>query len=273
LGHTPFGHNGEYKLDKLMGEYGGFEHNLQSYRLVSFIEKKYPDFNGLNLTFETLEGLVKHSSKYDNPMNMSLVQFELDKNSTLEAQIIDIADEIAYNNHDIDDGLKSGFIDFDDLYKNVILWRDVVEQVKMFYSNIDRHVLIYRAVSFLISKLIDNVVENSKKLLKENSIVTLDEVRGFKNKLIKFSDEIEDKSKELKDYLYKNLYTHNKVIAMKIKAEKVIDTLFNAYISYPELLPKKFRMNVDEFGLHRVVADYIAGMTDRYALDEYEKIV
>ncbi len=273
LGHTPFGHNGESKLDELMKGHGGFEHNLQSFRIVSILEKRYPDFNGLNLTFETLEGLVKHSSKYDNPMNMNLTQFELDKNSTLEAQLIDIADEIAYNNHDIDDGLKSGLIEFEDLYENVEIWREVVKKVKRNYKNIDKQILIYRAVSFLISLLIDDVVKNSKKLLKENNIKTLEEVRNFKEKLICFSEPVEEKNIELKDYLYNNLYTHNKVISMKIKAEKVISTLFEAYITYPELLPKNYRNNIKKFGIERVVADYIAGMTDRYAIDEYNKIV
>jgi len=273
LGHTPFGHNGEYKLDELMKNEGGFEHNLQSYRIVSFLEKRYPDFDGLNLTFETLEGLVKHSSKYDNPMNMHLNEFELDKSPTLEAQIIDIADEIAYNNHDIDDGLKSGLISFEELYSEVELWRESVRKVKRFYKTLDKKMLIYRSISFLISMLIDDVVKNSKKKLKENRINSLDDVRNFKKKLITFSAEINKKNEELKNFLYNNLYTHSQVISMKIKADRVIETLFEAFIKYPNLLPKSSKKNIDKYGLKRVVVDYIAGMTDRYALEQYNKIV
>jgi dGTPase len=273
LGHTPFGHNGEYKLDKLMKDEGGFEHNLQSFRIVNFLEKRYPDFNGLNLTFETLEGLVKHSSKYDNPMNMHLNEFELDKSPTLEAQIIDIADEIAYNNHDIDDGLKSGLISFDDIYSSVSLWRESVKKVKRFYKNLDKKMLIYRAISFLISMLIDDVVKNSKNKIKENNIETLEDVRNFNEKLILFSKEVEEKNEELKHFLYNNLYTHNQVISMKIKADRVIETLFDAFMKYPNLLPKSTKQGIKKYGLKRVVADYIAGMTDRFALEEYNKIV
>ena len=273
LGHTPFGHNGEYKLDELMKDEGGFEHNLQSFRVVNFLEQRYPDFNGLNLTFETLEGLVKHSSKYDNPMNMHLHEFELDKSPTLEAQLIDIADEIAYNNHDIDDGLKSGLITFDELYEKVTIWRETVKKVKRFYTNLDKKMLIYRAISFLISSLIDDVVTNSKKRIKDNNIFIIEDVKNFKDRLILFSGEVNEKNEELKNFLYNNLYTHNKVISMKIKADRVIETLFNAFVKYPDLLPKSAKKNINQYGLKRVIADYIAGMTDRFALEQYEKIV
>jgi dGTPase len=273
LGHTPFGHNGEHKLNELMKNNGGFEHNLQSYRIVSFLEKRYPDFNGLNLTFETLEGLVKHSSKYDNPMNMKLTEFHLDLMPSLEAQIIDLADEIAYNNHDIDDGLKSGLISFENLYENVKLWREVVNLVRKRYGKMEKQMIIYRAISFLISNLMDDLIKNSKHALHSNRIETVDDVRNFKSKLISFSSDINSKNNELKKFLYNNLYTNHKVIAMKIKAENVIKTLFNAYKEYPKLLPEKYRSRVGEFTLERVITDYIAGMTDRYALDEYNKIV
>ncbi len=273
LGHTPFGHNGEHKLDMLMKDEGGFEHNLQSFRIVNFLEKRYPDFDGLNLTFETLEGLVKHSSKYDNPMNMHLNEFELDKSPTLEAQIIDIADEIAYNNHDIDDGLKSGLILFEELLDEVELWRESVRKVKRFYNNLDKKMVIYRAISFLISMLIDDVVKHTKKAIRKNRIETIDDVRNFKEKLISFSEEVNQKNEELKNFLYNNLYTHNKVISMKIKADRVIETLFNAFVQYPDLLPKSAKEHIKYYGLKRVVADYIAGMTDRFALEQYNKIV
>jgi len=273
LGHTPFGHNGEHKLNKLMKEWGGFEHNLQSYRIVSFIEKRYPDFSGLNLTFETLEGLVKHSSKYDTPANFDLHKFNLHQNSTLEAQIIDIADEIAYNNHDIDDGLKSGLIDFDDLYSNVALWRMAVKRVTRKFKKLDRQILIHRSISHLIGILITDVVANTLVNLKKNSIFTLSDVRESKDRLVNYSDGIKKDNNELKSYLYNNLYTHHQLIIMKIKAEKVIETLFNAYTQYPKLLPKHCSEYIDKFGLQRAVADYISGFTDRYALEEYQKIV
>ncbi len=273
LGHTPFGHNGEYMLNELMKDYGGFEHNLQSYRIVSFLEERYPDFKGLNLSFETLEGLVKHSSKYDNPMNMELTEFHLDLKPSLEAQIIDLADEIAYNNHDIDDGLKSGLIKFDDLYENVELWRDVIKLVNRKFGKTDLQLTIYRGISFLISKLMDDLIKNSIETIKKNRIKTIEDVRHFKTKLIDFSEDIKIRNNELKKFLYNNLYTNHEVIAMKIKAENVIKALFAAYCQYPKLLPVKYRKRVGEFTLERVVTDYIAGMTDRYAINEYKKIV
>ena len=273
LGHTPFGHNGENKLNELMNKHGGFEHNLQSYRIVSLLEKRYPDFTGLNLTFETLEGLVKHSSKYDNPMNMELTDFNLDLMPSLEAQIIDLADEIAYNNHDIDDGLKSGLMKFDEIYENVELWRNVTNLVKRKFGKLELQTLIYRSISFLISILMDDLIKHTKKSLQKNKIKTVDDVRNFPEKLISFSKEMEEKNNELKNFLYNNLYTNHEVIAMKIKAENVIKTLFEAYGNYPKLLPVSYRKRIEEFGLERVITDYIAGMTDRYALKEYEKIV
>ncbi len=274
VGHTPFGHNGEYKLNELMQKYGGFEHNLQSFRILSELEKRYPDFNGLNLTFETLEGLVKHSSQYDNPnpMGMHLEYFELDKSPTLEAQLIDLADEIAYNNHDIDDGLESGLINFDDLYENVTLWREAVNKVKKFYGEIEKKILIFRAVSFLISKFIEDLVETTLAKIKKNKIETLEDVRNFKENLVQFSVDMQKKNKELKDFLYNNLYTHPQVMQMKIKAEKVIETLFNSIKKYPKLLPHEYYKNIEKYSLERVIADYIADMTDRSALLLYEKL-
>ncbi len=275
VGHTPFGHNGEFKLNELMKNYGGFEHNLQSFRILNELEKRYPEFNGLNLTFETLEGLIKHSSRYDNPkpMGMDLSYFELDKNSTLEAQIIDIADEIAYNNHDIDDGLESGLITFSEIYENVTLWREVVEEVKKFYKKIEGKILILRSISFLISKLIDDVVNTTLENIKKNSIKTLEDVRNCKIKIVSYSDEMKTKVKELKDFLYNFLYTHHEVVKMKIKAEKVIETLFYAIKQHPKLLPLEYYKNIEKYGLERVIADFIADMTDNSALKLYEKIV
>ncbi len=274
VGHTPFGHNGEYKLNELMKDYGGFEHNLQSYRVLNELEKRYPEFNGLNLTFETLEGLVKHSKYIKNslPMGMDLEYFEPDKSSTLEAQLIDIADEIAYNNHDIDDGLESGLITFKDLYENVVLWREVVEKVKKFYTNLEKKILILRSISFLISEFINDLVKNTLENLEKNNIKTVDDVRNYREKLVKFSPEMEEKNEELKKFLFNNLYTHYEVMQMKIKAEKVIETLFYAIKKYPKLLPKEYYENLEKYPLERVIADYIADMTDSSALELYNKI-
>lgn len=274
LGHTPFGHNGEFKLNQLMSDEGGFEHNIQSYRIVSFLEHRYANFRGLNLSFETLEGLVKHSKKLSShAMGMDFSMFELDKMPSLEAQIIDLADEIAYNNHDIDDGLKSGLIEFDDLYENVSLWRDVANKVIKSYKKEEKQVIIYRSISFLISKLIDDLVNNTLQKIKKYNITSIEDVRDSNVRIVSFSDRIEQENRELKDFLYENLYTHHEVIAMKIKAENVIETLFNSYCNYPKLLPKKYQTWAEQFGLKRVITDYIAGMSDRYALKEYEKIV
>lgn len=270
LGHTPFGHAGESALDVLMSEYGGFEHNLQSLRVVEMLEERYPNFPGLNLTFETREGLAKHSSYHDSP-SADLSEYKMSLAPTLEAQIINIADEIAYNNHDIDDGLESSLIQMGELME-VPVWQEVYRRVERKYPHGTQKAKKYTAVSHLIGLLIQDVVTQTQKGIKEQGIEKLEEVRNLGRNLVSYSPQIQKESDLLKEFLHKRLYRHWRVERMRIKAEKFIMQLFNAYVESPPLLPEKYQRRMDEEPTPRVVCDYIAGMTDRFALDEYKKL-
>jgi dGTPase len=270
LGHTPFGHTGEEVLNRLMKGKGGFEHNLQSYRVVDELEERYPGFNGLNLTWELREGIIKHSSPYDAPTEAMSV-FLPGVVPSIEGQIINYADEIAYNNHDIDDGLKSGYISIDMLEK-ITLWQRVSAAVRGKYPNIDEKRLVYQTISALIGLLIGDISSTITANLERFSIATLDDLRRVNRPVAHFSDDITVLNLELKKFLFDNLYRHYKVDKMRVKAEIFITRLFETYLRYPNLLPPKYRSRFEKFGLERTVCDYIAGMTDRFALDEYKRL-
>jgi len=271
LGHTPFGHSGEMVLNHLMKDRGGFEHNLQSLRVVEILEDKYPGFKGLNLTWETREGIVKHSSSCDNPCYTHLDEYQPETVPTLEAQIINIADEIAYNNHDIDDALEAGFFTFDELRK-VALCGDMMHRVETQYPGIPCYKKKYQTISNLIGYLINDVVKYSEGNIKKNRIKELNDVKTVNKILISYSPHAEENTKELKDFLHKNAYQHYKVERMRIKAERYVTLLFQTYRDNPTLLPRKYIERMEDESNERVICDYIAGMTDRYALDEYKKL-
>src|ERR1039457_7039740 len=270
LGHTPFGHTGEEVLNRLMKGRGGFEHNLQSFRVVDELEERYPGFNGLNLTWELREGIIKHSSPYDVPTDVmdGLLPGVV---PSIEGQIINYADEIAYNNHDIDDGLKSGYITLDMLEK-ITLWHQVSAGVREKYPTIDDRRLVYQTISALIGLLIGDICRTIAENLERLSINSLDDLRCVNKPLSHFSDDITMLNLELKRFLFDNLYRHYKVDKMRVKAEIFITRLFETYLQYPNLLPPKYRLRSERFGLERTVCDYIAGMTDRFALDEYKRL-
>ena len=269
LGHTPFGHSGERILNELMKNFGGFEHNLQSFRVVDELEERYPDFKGLNLTWETREGILKHSSFFDKPLTQHYNEYLPGIVPTLEAQIINIADEIAYNNHDIDDGLESNLIKFEDMNK-AGLWKYFLKKIEKEHSNLSEKLKKYLIIKKIISHLILDMAENSKKNIEENSINTLEDVRTTNKVLISFSKETEKANIELKDFLLENLYRHPRVAKMAIEAEECIRFLFNSYLENPSLLPKKYQEKIKIMGKERMITDYIAGMTDRYALSAYK---
>ncbi|TLM69413.1 MAG: deoxyguanosinetriphosphate triphosphohydrolase [Deltaproteobacteria bacterium] len=271
LGHTPFGHTGEEVLDRLMGPYGGFEHNRQSLRIVELLEERYPGFNGLNLTWETREGIIKHSSDYDAPEQGDLAEYRFDLRPTLEAQIIDLADEIAYNNHDIDDGLKAGYIDPEALHE-VGLWAETMQLVSTKYPDLVGERLVYQTISHLIGLLILDLVDETARRIRAAGIATLDDVRACPANLVGFSPEIAGKNRALKQFLREKLYHHYKVERMRIKAERFLTMLFESYCASPVLLPFAYQARFAEHGRERVICDYIAGMTDRYALDEYKRL-
>jgi len=271
LGHTPFGHTGEEVLNQLMKGFGGFEHNRQSLRIVEALEKRYPHFDGLNLSWETCEGIIKHSSEYDKPGYADASEYEPEKRPTLEAQIIDLADEIAYNNHDIDDGLKAGFVRMEDL-SALSLWREMSERVSAKYPALDEERHIYQTISHLIGYLINDLVRTTLANVERHHIDSLEKVRAHPDRIVSFSDATLRKNRELKAFLYKKLYRHFKVERMRVKAERFLTLLFESYDMTPTLLPEESQAKIDRFGKQRVICDYIAGMTDRYALDEYKRL-
>jgi dGTPase len=270
LGHTPFGHTGEEVLNRLMQGYGGFEHNMQSFRVVDELEERYPGFNGLNLTWEVREGIIKHSTPYDAVSDV-LAEFLPGTVSSIEGQIINYADEIAYNNHDIDDGLKSGYITLE-MLEQVELWREVCTGVRQKFPAIDDKRLVFQTISALIGLLITDLCTTSLVNIEQFGIKTQDDIRRVNRAVVHFTDDITARNMELKRFLFHSLYRHYKVDKMRVKSEIVITRLFETYVRHPNLLPPKYHSRQERFGLQRVVCDYIAGMTDRFAFDEYKRL-
>jgi dGTPase len=270
LGHTPFGHAAEEMLNKLMFEHGGFEHNLHTLRIVDELEERYPEFPGLNLTWETREGIIKHQTKYDK----AKIPAELEPLSkpTLEAQIVDIADEIAYDNHDIDDGLGSGLLLKESLGK-IELWQQAKKEIEEKYPSLTNPKLRYQIIRRLISLFVTDAIEESRKRLKEYGVKDVDDVRRMEERIIDFSVPLKNLRIPLRSLLSEELYHHYRVNRMSEKAQHIIKKLFNAYIGNTTMLPKEFQNKIsNKTNKYVVVCDYIASMTDRFAIDEYEKL-
>jgi dGTPase len=270
LGHTPFGHVGQDVLNECMQEYGGFEHNLQSLRVVDELEQKYAEFDGLNLTFEAREGILKHCAK-KNAEKLGDVgeRFLKGQQPSLEAQITNLADEIAYNNHDVDDGLRSGLISLEQL-EEVALFARQLGEVRQRYPRLNGRRLIHETVRRMINTLVVDMVEQTRRNLAEHQPQTIDDVRACPP-LAAFSPAVRQESLELKRFLFNNLYRHYRVERMSDKARRLLRELFEAFTQNPRLLPPEHRERA-EADLHRAVADYIAGMTDRYAIREHRRI-
>ncbi|MBF0104614.1 MAG: deoxyguanosinetriphosphate triphosphohydrolase [Deltaproteobacteria bacterium] len=269
LGHTPFGHSGQDVIKTLMKQYGGFEHNKQSFRIVTKLEKPYPYFPGLNLTYEVLEGITKHASEYDMPDGSLFIKTGY---PTIEAQIANFADEIAYNNHDLDDGLQSGLICFDDL-KSVSIWQNTYKRIAGEYANLSQKQIRRLMIRAIIGFFVTDVMNNTQKQIEELNIKTLTDVRKQGKNLVMYSDEATAMNIELKKFLFEKLYRHYRVERMAEKAKKVLTELFNTYMNNPNIIPPDFKDSYEEGEpVERIVCDYIAGMTDRYALDEYSKL-
>lgn len=265
LGHTPFGHSGEDALRELMKSYGGYEHNRQSLRVVDKLEKHYPDFDGLNLTFEVREGIIKHITEYDTP---EVKEFEPEKSPTLEAQIVNLADEIAYTSHDVDDGLKAGLISTGGLL-TVRLWKELFTPIQGIK---DEELAGYKAVRNLINLLTTDLIDETQRRLKKLRIESPDEVRR-KPPLVSLSPETTRKHKELKDFLYENMYRHYRVVRMSEKAKRIMEQLFRIYLQQTRQMPPTVQEKIKHGEpVARVVCDYIAGMTDNFALEEYKKL-
>mgnify|MGYP001194003680 CR=1 FL=1 len=267
LGHTAFGHSGEKELNNCMKAFGGFEHNLQSLRIVTFLEKKYPNFRGLNLSKEICDGLMKHQTPWDNP------EYNSDPIITIEAQIANVADEIAYNNHDIDDGLLSDIIKDEDLTKQVTLWREAKETIKSNYINLEENELKTLINSYLISSQVNNCYQTTEQNIAAFKIETLKDLQDINESIVSFDREMKEKSKELRLFLFNNFYCHHEVYRMNKKGQVVIRHLFDSFTQDIQTLPEEYRQLISsEYTKERVVADYIAGMTDRFAVEEHKKL-
>lgn len=269
LGHPPFGHTGEYALDKLMKDSGGFEHNAQSLRIVEELEHRYHSFRGLNLTWEVREGIIKHNSEHDNPLAEG--HYDKDSSPSLEAQIVDIADEIAYNNHDIDDGLSSQMITTEQL-KEVELWQESFEEASRDFPGATEKILKHQTVIKIINRQVTDLVDNIKKTLEGHRIDSIETVRDFGKPIARFSSEMEAKNVALKRFLKDNLYHHYRLLRTADKAERIIGAIFDLYASKPELLPPHYLTDREDTEGKRLICDYMAGMTDRFALDEYKRL-
>ncbi len=275
LGHTPFGHSGQDALNAVMQPYGGFEHNRQSLRIVTKLERRYAAFPGLNLSYETLEGMIKHSTHYDRAPDGAAADFHPEEQPTLEAQIGNLADEIAYNNHDVDDGLRAGILTIDGL-RQTALFRHSHDAAREACGNCSERIMVHETVRRMINLLITDVVRQTRANLDRCAVVSLDDVRAAGEPLVGFSPEIAEWCREIKAYLYRNMYSHYRVARMSHKATRVIQELFTAYFDHPLMLPPgpaaRIGADASDAKRARVIADYIAGMTDRYALDEHDRL-
>jgi dGTPase len=267
LGHTPFGHSGERVMDELMRDHGGFEHNRQTLRILEVLEERYAEFPGLNLTWEVREGMIKHQPASDA---VAPAEYAPGEAPTLEAQLIDFVDEIAYNNHDIDDGLTSNMISVEQM-REVCLFREAHDFTLargVRGERLARHETIRR----IIDRCSRDLSETTLAELKRARVSSVEEVRHAGRRLVCYTEDMAVLVKELKQFLLKNMYKHYRVVRMGDKAGRILRDLFHSYTEEPLQLPPRYQARIEKDGLHRVVCDYIAGMTDRFALDEHRKL-
>lgn len=280
LGHTPFGHAGQDALNHCMQAYGGFEHNLQSLRVVDKLETKYAEFNGLNLTFETREGILKHCDR-DKACELGQVgrRFTDGTQPGLEAQLANIADEIAYNNHDVDDGLRAEMLAIEDLAQ-LDLFAEAYDEVHGCWPQLDQRRLVHEVIRRMINSLVGDLIDSSHERLAASRPADIDAVRQAGHPLIALSETMRGRNLELKRFLREHLYQDYRVQRMAHKAGRIITTLFETYLDKPGLLPSPLQAELSDHesragqaGRARGVADYIAGMTDRFAIAEYQRLV
>jgi dGTPase len=265
LGHTPFGHAGEEALDELMRGRGGFEHNLHGLRVVDELEQRYPDFPGLNLTYEMREAFLKHSTRHDRPAPSKEFGPGF---GVLEAQVVSIADEIAYDNHDIDDGLRSRLLSEGEL-GGVGLWRRAARAVEKEYASLDERIRRAQTVRFLIDMQVTDVIRATERALDEAGVKSPDEAR--EQRFVRHGPELAEMKKELEQFLLDGFYRHNRVMRMAGDAKKQLKLIFGEYVAHPEFLPSDYKKRACD-GLERTVCDYVAGMTDRFVQDEYGRL-
>jgi dGTPase len=285
LGHTPFGHAGEEALNAEMARFGGFSHNDQTLRILTRLERRYAEFDGLNLTWESLEGTVKHNGPLwgqgiDRPVPPTIAEYDrrhplwLDSFPSAEAQVAALADDIAYNNHDIDDGLRAGLFAVADLAK-VPLVGPVFRGVQSRYPQLEEPRLIHESIRRLIDRMAGDLIGETGKRLADSSVRSADEVRQLNAPVVAFSDEMRHNDLALKEFLFERMYRHDRVNRMSSKARRVVHDLFGLYLAEPQFLPREWRelaAGPDDPQTARLAADYLAGMTDRFALDEHRRL-
>jgi len=273
LGHPAFGHAGEQTLNQLMADYNGFDHNKQSLRVVEKLEQRYPNFSGLNLSWEVREGIVKHETEYDVS---SAEGYDPELRGSLEAQIANAADEIAYNAHDLDDGLRAGMLNPAEVAE-LAWWQVVYESIDWDSQNLEPYMggddlMRHRMIRRLLGKMIADLIQQTHHNLEAATVASAMAVQQLPHNLIACSQETQARTRELKDFLFQRLYRHHRVMRMQTKAQRIISDLFNAYVSEPRQMPESIQARLTKTSLHRTVCDYIAGMTDRFALQEYAKL-
>jgi len=288
LGHTPFGHAGEEALNNSMKNKGGFDHNAQTLRIVTKLEKKYAAFDGLNLTWEALEGIVKHNGPLKNKVptvimdyqklikkNKNFLNLNLDKFAGPEAQVAAISDDIAYCNHDIDDGLRAGLFELEAL-ENIEHLGIVINSNRKKWKNIENKRLIHETIRNLINEMIEDVVSEYKNIIHKNNFKSVEDIRNHNNKVISFSQKMFIDNQKLRKFLFEKMYKHTIVNRMTLKAKSIVADLFDAFSSDISILPSEWREIADnaksDKELYRTISDYIAGMTDRYAVMEHKRL-
>lgn len=277
LGHAPFGHAGEKALAELMKEHGGFEHNVQSLRVVDYLEHPYPAFRGLNLSFELRESLIKHRTWYDRPDRnrkldaITLPLIECGPSAPLEGQVANLADAIAYSLHDIEDGLGEGAL-LEEALDESRLWRSAAEEIRSRHPQAILHAIRRPILDLVARRVMEDAATESRRRIVEAGVKSLDDVRQCREDLIAFSPAMQADMNQLGEILFRCLYQNHRVVRMDSKAQRLIRELFEAYAAEPRLLPERFAVRSPEQGLHRVICDYIAGMTDRFCQDEHRRL-
>jgi len=276
IGHPPYSHHGERVLNRIMKEHGsGFEHNLHALRIVEDFEEKYVSFRGLNLTFEVREGIIKHSRDYEvgEVPYIDISEYRLEERPPLEAQLIDLADEIAYNTADLDDGYDSGFLNLDQLRGHLTLFREVFDRIDREFPGAPEKLKVSESVKGIIDYLVTALIDNTQKILSANGIQSVDSVRKCPFRLVAFDSNTREKNQELKQFLHDHLYDHDVLKAAMRRAQRELEEIFEYYLAEPEMLPESHRSRISKIGLQRVVCDYIAGMTDPFARAKHSEVL
>jgi dGTPase len=274
IGHPPFGHAGEKVLDSLMRKHGlRFDHNLHALRIVEYFENRYAEFPGLNLTFEVREGIIKHSRDYMAKDYPELAEYLLDKRPPLEAQLIDLTDEIGYTTADMDDGFEARMLKLEQIRPNVVLFERHFREAEKKYPTAPNKLKFNEALKRMLNELVTDLIENTAKRIREANIQTLEDVRGYPERLVAFSSQMERERREAKHFLYENLYLSAPLRPEKLDGERVVGDLFGYWLSHPESLPPSYQKKAEDEPLARVVCDYIAGMTDNFIIDQHKRLV